>query len=251
MNNYKCIIIDDEPHAIEGLEAYIATMPELEVIKIYSDPLMALKEIPKLPDVDIIFLDVDMPMISGLELAKEIRSKTNKLIFTTGHTAYAYEAFESQADAYLLKPYSLGKFVITINKLFPDQKVEENGLHSVNDDENRDYFFVKAKLETTTMVKIRFDDVVFVESKEHNLNIFTSNGVFTTYMSLSDISKTLFMHSQFIQPHRSYIVNENHIESIAGGSIKMINKKEITIGDYYRKNFNDFIQVRAIKGTKK
>ena len=248
---YKCIIIDDEPHAIEGLEKYIATIPELEVTKTYNDPLVALKEIPKLAVVDIIFLDVDMPMISGLELAKEIRSKTNKLVFTTGHTSYAYEAFESQADAYLLKPYSLGKFVITINKLFPEQETADSTLLSSNDDENRDYFFVKAKLETTIMVKIRFDDVVFVESKEHNLNIFTFNGVFTTYMSLNDISKTLFMHSHFIQPHRSYIVNENHIESISGGSIKMINKKEITIGDYYRKNFNDFIRVRALKGTKK
>lgn len=248
---YKCIIIDDETHAIEGLERYIATIPELEIFKTYNDSLIALKEIPKLPDVDLIFLDVDMPMINGLELAKEIRGKTNKLVFTTGHRSYAYEAFEAQADAYLLKPYSLGKFVITINKLFPEQEVEENAVISVSEEQNSDYFFVKAKFETIKMVKIRFDDVVFVESKEHDLNIFTLSDKLTTYMSLSDISKTLFMHSQFIQPHRSYIVNQNHIESVSGGSIKMVNKEAITIGDHYRKNFNDFIQLKAIKGTKK
>jgi len=248
---YKCIIIDDESHAIEGLERYIATLPELEVFKTYHDPVIALREIPKLAKVDLIFLDVDMPTISGLELAKEIRGKTNKLVFTTGHTAYAYEAFESQADAYLLKPYSLGKFVITFNKLFPEPEAVENGLFSIADDENRDYFFVKAKLETTVMVKIRFDDVVFVESKEHNLNIFTLNGKFNTYMTLNDISKTLFLHSQFIQPHRSYIVNQNHIESIEGNSIKMATGKQVTIGDLFRKNFNDFIQLRVIKGAKR
>ncbi len=248
---YKCIIVDDEPHAIEGLERYIATMPELEIIKSYNDSLIALKEIPKLPHVDLIFLDVDMPMINGLELAKEIRGKSNKLIFTTGHRSYGYEAFEAQADAYLLKPYSLGKFVITINKLFPTEEENKNEMLLVNGEQHSDYFFVKAKLETIKMVKIRFADVVMVESKEHNLKIFTLSGIFTTYMSLTDISKTLFLHSQFIQPHRSYIINENHIDSIAGGSIKMVNNIEITIGDYYRKNFNDFIQVKAIKGTKK
>jgi len=83
---YKCIIIGDESHAIEGLERYIATLPELEVFKTYHDSVIALREIPKLAKVDLIFLDVDMPTISGLELAKEIRGKTNKLVFTTGHT---------------------------------------------------------------------------------------------------------------------------------------------------------------------
>lgn len=249
---YKCIIVDDESYAIEGLERYIATIPSLEVVKTYSDPLIALREIPKLPSVDLIFLDVDMPMINGLELAKEIRNNTDKLIFTTGHTKYAFEAFEIQADAYLLKPYSLGKFVITINKLFPEQEVNENGIFALKEHEVSDYFFVKTKIETTKMVKIRFNDVVFVESKVHNLEISTLNGKYTTtYMSLADISKTLFMHSQFIQPHRSYIVNKDHIESIAGGSIRMINKEEITIGEFYRKNFNEFIQIKVIKGTNK
>ena len=248
---YTCIIIDDESHAIEGLERYIATMPELELIKTYNDPLLALKEILKSPEVDVIFLDVDMPMINGLELAKEIRGKTKKLVFTTGHRTHAYEAFELQADAYLLKPYSLGKFVITVNNLFLEKEVQENMVLS-NKGQNSDYFFVKARLETAKMVKIRFNDVIFVESKEHNLHIFTLNGKFTTtYMSLTDISKTLFMHQQFIQPHRSYIVNQNHIDSIAGNNIKMVNREEITIGDHYRKNFNDFIQLKIIKGTKK
>lgn len=249
---YTCIIIDDETHAIEGLERYIATMSELEVVKTYTEPLLALKEILKSPPVDVIFLDVDMPMISGLELAKEIRGKTQKLVFTTGHRAHAYEAFEVQADAYLLKPYSLGKFIITVNNLFPEQEVEENSAISTNSEHYSDYFFVKAKLDTTKMVKIRFNDVVFVESKGHNLHISTLNGEYTTtYMSLSDISQTLFVHPQFMQPHRSYIVNENHIDSITGNRIKMTNKEEIAIGDQYRKNLNDFIQVRAVKGTKK
>ena len=248
---YKCIIIDDESHAIEGLEHYIATIPSLAVVKTYSDPLIALREIPKLPNVDLIFLDVDMPMINGLELAKEIRSNTDKLIFTTGHTKYAYEAFETQADAYLLKPYSLGKFVITINKLFPEQEINDSAVISANSEKNDNFFFVKSKRETLKLVKIWFDDVVFVESKEHHLLIYTLKDEFVTYMSLTDISKTLFMHPQFIQPQRSFIINHHHIESIEGNTIKMVNNKKITIGELYRKNFTDFIALKVIKGTKK
>ncbi|RYG21842.1 MAG: response regulator transcription factor [Chitinophagaceae bacterium] len=248
---YKCIIIDDESHAIEGLERYIGTLPELEVVKTYSDSLIALKEIVNGPNVDIIFLDVDMPVINGLELAKEIGRKTNKLIFTTGHTEYAYEAFESHADAYLLKPFSLGKFTITINKLFPDQSDNENVLFSHGSEKSDDFFFVKSKSERLKLIKIRFDDVVAVESKMNYLLIFTLKDEFLTYISLSEISKTLLMHPQFIQPHRSFIINRNHIESIEGNTIKMVSNLKIAIGEHYKKNVSDFIAVKVIKGAKK
>lgn len=247
----KCIIIDDESHAIEGLKRYIETMPELEIVKSYTEPLVALKEISTGEPVDIIFLDVDMPMINGLELAKEIRNKTQKLVFTTGHTDYAYQAFEANADAYLLKPFSLGKFAITVNKLFPDTTSEILEVNT-SGTRNLDYFFIKAKAETTKIVKIHFNDVIYVESKEHNLHIVTLKETYiTSYMTLTEISKALAGHPEFIQLHRSYIVNEKHIESISGNCLKMANRQEIMIGDFYRKNFNDFLQVRALKGTKK
>jgi len=125
---YKCIIIDDEPHAIEGLKGYMASTPQLNLVKSYTDSLAALKDIQESEPVDLIFLDVDMPTINGIELAKEIRNKTAKLIFTTAHTKYAFEAFEVNADGYLLKPYSIGKFIIAINRLFPDQGVEKKAI---------------------------------------------------------------------------------------------------------------------------
>jgi DNA-binding LytR/AlgR family response regulator len=136
---YRCIIIDDEQHAIEGLKKYIDSVPELTLIQSYTDPLLALKAITEGDAVDLILLDVDMPKITGIELSKVIRNKTNKLIFTTAHTKYAYDAFEADADAYLLKPYTLGKFVITINKLFPAKQQTDTSL------EKEDFFFVKSK----------------------------------------------------------------------------------------------------------
>lgn len=221
---YTCIIIDDEPHAIEGLERYITALPDFEVAKSYTDPLLALKEITNGPDVDLVFLDVDMPLISGIELAKEIRMKTDKLVFTTGHTAHAYEAFEAQASAYLLKPYSLGKFVITIQKLFPDQGESERFSPMVADQKADDFFFIKSKSEKVRLVKIRFDDVISIESKLNYILITTLKDKYLTYMSLTEMSNTLLSYPQFIQPHRSYLVNHNHIQSIEGNMIKMINK---------------------------
>ncbi|MFI5159426.1 MAG: LytR/AlgR family response regulator transcription factor, partial [Sphingobacteriales bacterium] len=88
MNTYSCIIVDDEPYAIEGLKTYIDLIPNLEVIKSYTDPLYALTDINSIGNVDLILLDIDMPMITGIELSKQVRQKTEKLVFTTAFTQY-------------------------------------------------------------------------------------------------------------------------------------------------------------------
>lgn len=246
---YKCIIIDDEADTIAGLKAYINDLTELELIKSYTDPLQALKEISQNEPVDIIFLDIDMPKITGIELAKEIRSKTGKLVFTTAHTKYAYEAFEANADAYLLKPYTLGKFVITINKLFPErlpiaeQPSEKTSLA-------KDFFFVKSKEDDLRILKIKFTDVVAVESKQNYVMIYTQSKNVLTYMSLTEIAKILIAIPGFMQLHRSYLINQNQIETIDGSYVKMLNGTRITVGDNYRKDFSTFVAERLIKAGK-
>ena len=246
---YNCIIIDDEPHAIEGLERYIASIPELTLQASYTDPLRALKEINSLDPVDLILLDVDMPKISGIELSKEIRSKTAKLVFTTAHTKYAYEAFEANADAYLLKPYSLGKFVITINKLFPERPAPIKAEVETKI-ERSDFFFVKSREDHLKIVKIKYDEVVAIESKQNYVVIHALEKKILTYMSLTEIAKILLAYPEFIQLHRSYIVNQDHIESIDGNLVKMINGIQISVGDFYRKEFNAFVKDKLIKARK-
>ncbi|TDQ06480.1 LytR/AlgR family response regulator transcription factor [Pedobacter metabolipauper] len=241
----RCIVIDDEDHAVKGLEKYISTVSRLELVKSYTDPLKALVEILAGDPVDLILLDVDMPQISGLELSKEIRRKTNKLVFTTGFTKYAYDAFESDADAYLLKPYSLGKFLITINKLFPEQ--EESDAQKSKDD----FFFVKSKDDNLKILKIRYEDVIAVESKMNYIMIHTPEKNVLTYMSLTEISKLLSALPEFIQFQRSFILNQNHIDSIDGNTIKMNKGIEITVGDHYRKDFASFVAGKLIKAGKK
>lgn len=242
---YKCIIIDDEQHAIDGLKKYIDSVPELTLVQSYTDPLKALKSITEGDAVDLILMDVDMPKITGIELSKAIRSKTAKLIFTTAHTKYAYDAFEADADAFLLKPYTLGKFVITINKLFPGERQVDSAL------EKEDFFFVKSKEESPKIIKIKYKDVVAVESKLNYVMIHTPVKNILTYMSLTEMAKILNNNDDFIQLHRSFIVRKDHMESIDGNTIKMINGIQITVGDHYRKDFTDFINLRLIKAGKK
>jgi DNA-binding LytR/AlgR family response regulator len=244
LNMYRCIIIDDEPHAIEGLKRYISSIPELLLIESYTDSLEALKSIKVSDSVDLIFLDIDMPKINGIELSKEIRNKTDKLIFTTAHSKYAYEAFEVDADAFLLKPYSLGKFAITINKLFPQKNIQDNIAKD-------DFFFVKSKEENLKIVKIKYEDIIAVESKQNYVMIHAMDKKVLTYMSLTEIAKLLKNIPGFVQLHRSFIVKQDKIEAVDGNLVKMTNGIQVTVGEIFRKDFNSFIAGKLIKAGKK
>ncbi len=246
---YSCIIIDDEPHAIEGLKKYIEDFPELLLIGSYTDPLLALKEISKNEAVDIIFMDIDMPKINGIELSKEIRNKTDKLVFTTAHTKHAYEAFELDADAYLLKPYSIGKFTITLNKLLTDKLTLRNS-DKKDESLNQDFFFVKSKEDNLNILKVRFESIIAVESQQNYVRIYTLEKNILTYMSLTEIAKILCVMPRFMQLHRSFLINKEHIETIDGHLIKMKNGIKVSVGDKYHQEFNTFINNHLIKAGK-
>lgn len=249
-NMFKCIVIDDELHAIEGLQSYIEAVPELVLIKSYTDPVVALKEISMSDSVDIIFMDVDMPKITGLELAQVIRSKTNTLVFTTAHTKYAYDAFETNADAYLLKPYSLGKFVITINRLLAEKlnkPLKEQTKPAIPDE----FFFVKNKNDDYKIVRIYYSDIIAVESKLNHIMIYVQGKQIVTKMSLTEFAKKLADKPEFIQLQRSFIVRKDQIETINGNMVKMNNGIQLTVGELYRKDFNDFVTQYLVKTGKK
>ncbi len=244
---YRCVVIDDESHAIEGIKKYIDNVPELKLVASYTDPLIALKEIGEIGPIDLVFLDVDMPKITGIELAKEIRGLTKKLVFTTAHTKYAYDAFKADADDYLLKPYSLGQFLICINKLFQKQEPQKT---EEKPKEKADFFFVKSREESPKLVKISYSDILMVESKRNYILIYTKNKQVLTYMSLTEISSILQEHSDFIQLQRGFIIKKDAIESVDGHSVKMVNGIELIVGEHYRKEFATFIADKWLRTGK-
>jgi len=195
--------------------------------------------------IDLILLDIEMPRISGIELSREIRKKTKKLIFTTAHTRYGYEAFEADADAYLLKPYSLSKFAATITKLFPEEIIQPDHVKTTSD-----FFFVKNKEDNLKMVKIKYGDIIAIESKQNYVLIHTQHKKILAYMSLKEIARMVDLPN-FAQFQRSFILCKDHIDYIYGNTIKMINGLEITVGEYYRKDFTAFMSAKLIKAGRK
>jgi len=246
MKLHKCIIIDDDDYAIEGLKNYVNSVPGLVLEKSYNDPVQALIDITSGENVDLILLDINMPGINGLELSYQIRHKTNKLVFTTSYAQYGYDAFEASADAYLLKPYTLAKFAATIARLFP--KPPEPVEDEQADDE---FFFVKDRTDNLKIIKVRYEDVVAVESMQNYVCIYSVTKKVVTYMSLTEIAKIFQPRSNFVQYQRSFIINKDHIESIDGNMIKMINGIQVTVGEYYRKDYNAFLERNLIKPRRK
>lgn len=239
----KCIVIDDENHAVNGIKSYIDTLKNLQLTEVYTDPLQALTEISAGPNVDIIFMDVDMPMISGIELSKALRHKTDKLIFTTSHSKYAYDAFEMQANAYLLKPYTFSRFAETINRLFPPVLQSPK----INTPNEEDYFFIRNKNDNNNLIKVKYSTIIAVESLQNYVRIYTIDETIVSYIGLSEIKEILKDHINFVQAHRSFIISKNHIEKVEGNTLKMANGLNVNLGNSYRNDVLAYIKDKTIK----
>ncbi len=235
-----CYIVDDESHAIETLAAYIEKAPGLSLIGSATNPLVALDEITTSVQPDITFLDVDMPQLSGLELAGLINDRT-KVIFTTAFSEYAVAAFEKNASDYLLKPISFERFLTSIKKV-------TDSLPSKNANSQEDHFYIKSNIKGK-LIKLFFGDIVHIESIKNYLSIFTSENKFVTYLTMKEIEKVL-PDNQFLRVHKSFIVNINKITTIDGSSIQLSGKTKIPVGQTYKNILQDYISQKLIASSR-
>lgn len=244
----NCVIIDDEQFSVDAIRKYIELLPKLDVIGVYTNPQLALDRITSKDNIDLLFMDIDMPFLSGIELSKALRSKTQKLIFTTSHSKYAFEAFEVEGDAYLLKPFTFGKFSTTINRLFPNETAAKvSGIHPEDD-----YFLVKNKEEDLRIVKVKHKEVIAFESSHNYVKIYlTNNKILTAYLTIKDVLELLGSHDEFKQFHRAFIISTDRIEYIDGNTIKMINNLTFTVGESYRGNFTAYLSHKLLKTSRK
>lgn len=222
----KCIAADDEPPALDIIEDYISQVPFLKLIKKFTDGIGALEYIVS-NEIDLIFLDIEMGGISGTQLLKSLTKKPN-VIMTTAYRNYAAEAFDLNVTDYLLKPFSFERFLKAVEKAYGIIKSGKNQPVT----ETRDYFFVKSNYK---MVRINFDDILYIEGMSEYVVIKTKTGNIITLLSFKIIEQTL-PESRFIRIHKSYMVSLEKIDSIEGQYVK-IGNKELPIGNFYKEKF--------------
>ncbi|MNK67098.1 Sensory transduction protein LytR [compost metagenome] len=233
---FKCIIVDDEPPATRILENYIGKVNFLEKAGVFNDSLKAL-EFLNTQTVDVIFLDIQMPQLTGLQLSKII-SKNIKVIFTTAYPDFALEGFELNAVDYLLKPISFERFYQAVSKLNSEPKIEISNQNNLPD-----FLFVKTDGKNKFQ-KVFLTDILYVESLQNYVCIHTSKQQIITHSSLKNVIESL-PENEFIQIHKSYVISLKHIESTDNFSV-FINGKELPIGATFKDAFFDKIEENKI-----
>ena len=224
----KCIIVDDEPVAREILENHLAKIQAVQVVGSCKSALEAFQAI-NTEKVDLVFLDINMPEISGLSFARSI-NKNIKVIFTTAYREYAVDGFDLQAVDYLLKPISFERLLQAISKYRNENEPASTYEPVEFTPERSDYFFVRADRK---MIKIDFSDIRFIESLSDYVKIHLSDKTVVTRETISNIEGKL-PQKDFIRTHRSFIVSIRNIESFTGEYVEM-GKKQIPISRSYKK----------------
>lgn len=239
----NCVIIDDEKHAVELLAEYISAMPNLQLLKSFTNPLHALLDISAEDQIDIIFMDVDMPEMSGIDLSMAVRDKTKYLVVTTGHSKYAYDAFGVQANEYLLKPISMSKFALMINRMLSTAEIKKS------DPVKEDFFFIKTdQIQKYTKINIR--DIMMIEGLNNYVKIHTTQETHIAYLTMKEVEAKLDGSQSFVRVQRSFIISMNFITKVEGYTIFLSNKAEVPLGVTYKKQFLTYLGEKTMKSKR-
>lgn len=233
----NCLIVDDEPLALELLESYVSRTPFLHLVDRCDSAIKALAAVESEP-VDLIFLDIQMPELNGLELSRLVGNKV-KIIFTTAFEQYAIEGFRVDALDYLLKPFNYTEFLRAATKALHwiEMMKAEASTRPVPES-----IFVKSDYK---LVQVQLKDILYVEGLKDYIRIQTEDGQgILTLMSMKSIEDFLPADT-FIRVHRSYIVNVNKIKTIERNRI-VFGKVYIPISDSYKDRFTELLDKRAI-----
>ena len=241
---YTCYVIDDEYHAIETLTGYISKFPGLNLIGSCINPLKAIDEITNSTQVDIVFLDVDMPELSGLDVA-DIISPYAAIIFTTAYPNYAVQAFEKNGSDFILKPISFERFTKSVTKvqnLIRSKKLAEQ--HTEDE-----HFFINPGVKGR-MIQLSYSEIIYIEGLKNYVVIYTHEGKFITYLSMREIEKSIPM-SRFVRIHKSYIINVDRIKSIDGNNVILSQTLELPIGISFKDSFINVINSKMLRSGRK
>ena len=225
MKKYKCYIVDDEPLAINVIEQHLSKLDQFEICGTSTDAIEAFNFL-KTHQPDLLFLDIEMPDLNGLELIESIELKS-EVIITTAYREYAVEGFEHNVLDYLVKPIPLKRFLKSIDKFLQQKETSKS-----DKKEHPSHIFVKADRKT---IKVELLDILYVEGVKDYVKIVLPNQKILTKISIGNFYE-LLPSTQFLRVHKSFVVAKNKITAFTAHDIE-IGKTEIPIGRVYKAAF--------------
>lgn len=234
----NCIIIDDEPLARKGIRLLAEQVADLYVLDEFPNPLPAIKFLQQENSVDLIFLDIEMPGINGIEFLENMPPKA-MVILTTAYPQYALDAFELDVLDYLLKPIKLARFLKAVEKA---RELKELKLSSMTINSEEPFFYIKSERK---FVKLGFEDILYIKGLKDYVVIHTASQKYMTAMNISTILKQL-PPAVFSRVSKSYVINVNKIKSVESDLI-YIGHEEIPLGNSYKDEFiSEYIKSKLI-----
>lgn len=234
----KCIVIDDKPLAIDLLTEYIRTIPFLELVGSSTDAIYGL-ELIRTESIDLVFLDIQMPQLSGIQFLKLAKGNV-KVILTTAYVKYAIDGYEHDVIDYLLKPIPFPRFYQAVEKAIRSIKPAGDLLVPVTPSPENAYLFIKTEYR---LQKIDIEDIIYVEGLENYVSIHTSTSRILSLQPLKKMKEQL-PEKQFARVHRSFIVAMQHISFIENSNITLVNGSCVPLGKSYRADFLKMVEKR-------
>lgn len=231
----NCVITDDEPIAIEIIERYVNMVPELHLVSKCKDA-METYSVLKAHNIDLLFIDIEMPDLSGIDLVRSLKTVPG-IIFTTAYPNYAITGYDLNAIDYLLKPISFNRFLAAIDKVMsrinPTELPQSKQIRTAA---QNNFFFIKSGQD---VIKIAYDEILVIECLQNYIRIHCHNKVVISLSSMK-LMDTILSNYNFLRIHRSYIVNLAKVDAIKD-NLFFIQEKRLPIGRSYKKNVNDII----------
>ncbi|AKQ44870.1 hypothetical protein TH63_03325 [Rufibacter radiotolerans] len=238
----NCLLVDDEEHALEVLRHHLKQVPALTVAGATTNPLEALRLLNSQP-IDLVFLDIQMPELSGLDVVRAINGKC-KVILTTAYSEFAAEGFDLEVVDYLLKPISLPRFLKAVQRAM--RTTEVTAPAPAPEPLEHEYIFVKTELKGK-MLKINLVDIDYVEGMKNYVAIH-HNGLRTLALLNMKALEDRLPSRQFMRVHKSFIIALSKITAIEGNQIQLKNiKADIALGDTYRQAFHEIMRKKLMQ----
>lgn len=238
----KCIIVDDEPLARDLMRSHISKLENFEIVAECGDAMKALHEL-RSHHVDLMFMDIQMPQITGIEFLKTLRNPP-KVIITTAYREYAIEGFELDVTDFLLKPITFERFLKSVDKYYQSNNTEEGRPSfeqpASNHNSEEEFIYVK---ENKKVIKIHLSEILYIEGLSEYVQIFTGNRKIITKNSMNNMAAKL-PDQDFMRIHKSYIVSLSKIEAFSSTTIEIPGKK-LPIGRSYKNVVTETLQIQG------